>query len=208
MTVDPDRIVWDDRGLVPAVVTDRGRVLMLAWMNREALEATLATGLVHFWSRSRQRLWRKGETSGNHLRLVEVTPDCDGDTLLVEARPAGPVCHTGTDTCFGDRSPGFGFLDGLWEVVRSRREDPPAGSYTARLLAGGPDLPLRKLAEETTEVVLAAKDHAAGRGDSERLAEEVADLLYHLLVVLADRDLDPAMVIRILADRAGFSDPS
>lgn len=204
---DPDRVTWDERGLVPAVAHDptTGRVLMVAWMNREALDATLDTGLAHFWSRSRNRLWQKGETSGNHLQVSEVRLDCDGDTLLVEAHPAGPVCHTGTETCFGDTpaAVGFGALDSLWSVISQRKRHRPQGSYTVHLLDHGPDLPARKLIEEAAEVALAAKDHALGNADDRRVAEEIADLLYHLLVLTAERGVDPNLVLRVLADRAG-----
>ncbi len=193
-------------GLVPAVVTDArtGRVLMVAYMNAEAWEATRRTGEVHFFSRSRGELWRKGETSGNTLAVVDLRLDCDADTVLVTARPAGPVCHTGSDTCFDDGPLGEGFasLEGLWATITSRRETRPPGSYTVRLLDGGPDLPARKVVEEATEVLMAAKDHAAGAADDRRLAEEMADLVYHLLVVCAERGVSPALLLDVLAERA------
>lgn len=201
MTIEP---VWDDRGLVAAVVQDAetARVLMLGWMNTEALDRTRETGRVTFWSRSRGELWEKGTTSGHWLELVSVEADCDGDALLVRAVPHGPTCHTGTATCWGDQpTRGFAGLDRLWEVISRRAQERPPDSYTTRLLSQGPEGPGRKVVEEATEVLLAAKDHAAGAADDRRLAEEAADLVYHLLVVLAERDVDPAAVLSVLAER-------
>jgi phosphoribosyl-ATP pyrophosphohydrolase/phosphoribosyl-AMP cyclohydrolase len=193
-------------GLVPAVVQDAAslRVLMVGYMNAEAFEATSSTGQVHFWSRSRQELWRKGETSGNVLDVEEVRLDCDDDTVLVLARPAGPVCHTGSYTCFDDGGPSQGFarLESLWETIEDRISRRPEGSYTARLADEGPDLAARKLVEEATEVLIAAKDHHQGDADDRRLAEELADTLYHLLVVAAERGVDASAVLDILAERA------
>lgn len=215
-------------GLVPAVVQDiaDGRVLMVAWMDAEALEATRRTGEVHFHSRSRGRLWRKGETSGNVLRLVSLDVDCDADALLVTAEPAGPTCHRGTRSCFDAdggangnlddsargtgapaerRSQGFAWLETLWATIAARAAERPAGSYTTSLLDGGVDAVARKVAEEATEVVLAAKDDAAPGADRSvtggRLAEETADLLYHALVLLAERDRLPAEVVEVLRTR-------
>lgn len=194
-----------DTELVPAVVQDpdSGRVLMLAWMNAEAYERTLQSGHVTFWSRSRQELWTKGETSGNRLLFSSADWDCDVDTLLVMARPTGPVCHTGSTTCFATAplGPGFGRLDELWAVIADRAEKRPAGSYTTSLLSAGPEGPGRKVTEEAVEVLLAAKDHASGHADDRRLAEEVADLIYHAMVLLAERDIDPALVMDVLAER-------
>lgn len=203
----PDRSPrFDDSGLVPAVVTDArtGRVLMLGYMDAAAWEATRRTGEVHFFSRSRGTLWRKGETSGNTLAVVDVRLDCDEDTVLVVARPAGPTCHTGTDTCFDDGPLGEGFasLESLWATIAGRADTRPAGSYTVRLLDAGPDLPARKVVEEATEVLMAAKDHAVGAADDRRLAEEMADLVYHLLVVCAERGVSPSLVLDVLAERA------
>ena len=155
---------------MPAVVQDAadGRVLMLAYMDAEALSATLETGEVHFHSRSRDRLWRKGETSGNVLRLLDLAVDCDGDALLVTADPAGPTCHRGTRSCFDpsgvDRpsaaTQGFAWLETLWSTIQARATERPAGSYTTTLLDGGVDAVGRKVTEEATEVLLAAKDDA------------------------------------------------
>lgn len=192
----------DGQGLVPAIVQDLdGNVRMLAHMNREAFESTCASGRVTFWSRSRSELWTKGDTSGNWLALESIVADCDGDALLVRATPAGPTCHTGSDTCFGPVPPGFGFLTTLWSVISDRAAERPVGSYTTSLLEGGPDLTGRKVVEEATEVLVAAKNHAAGLDDDLRLAEEAGDLLYHLLVTLAERDIDPGLVMEVLRDR-------
>ena len=194
-----------DAELVPAIVQDpdSGRVLMLAWMNADAYRLTHESGLVTFWSRSRTILWQKGESSGNQLEFVSARWDCDSDTLLVVARPTGPVCHTGSVTCFDDEPLGAGFarLDGLWEVITDRALHRPAGSYTTTLLDKGPEGPGRKITEEAVEVLLAAKDHAGGIADDRRVAEEVADLLYHTLVVLAERGIEPAAVLEVLEER-------
>jgi phosphoribosyl-ATP pyrophosphohydrolase/phosphoribosyl-AMP cyclohydrolase len=165
-----------------AIVQDAssGRVLMLAWMDDEALRLTRETGLAHFWSRSRGRLWKKGETSGNTLSVVELRDDCDGDALLVRVQPAGPACHTGSLSCFAPW---------LWRRVADRAQARPEGSYVAELLAGGPAACAQKLGEEGVEAALAA----AGESD-ERLVSELADLWFASYVVLASRGLDPAAV--------------
>ncbi len=201
--IDPDAVAYDASGLAPAVVQDvaTGQVLMVAYMNREALAATLDTGQVHFWSRSREELWRKGATSGNTMEVVAVAADCDRDALLVTVRPAGPACHTGAVSCFtDDPRQGFAGLEALWDVIALRAAERPPGSYTAELLAGGVDAAGRMVLEEAGEVLLAAKDHAAG-GPADRVVEEAADLLYHVLVLLAERDIDPAAVLDELARR-------
>ncbi len=201
--VIPDSLAFDEAGLLPVVVQDRasGDVLMVAWANAEALAKTAETGLAHFWSRSRESLWRKGETSGNGLRVVEVRADCDGDTLLLVVDPEGPACHTGARTCFGETSPtAAGMLEELARVIAERAEAPPEESYTARLLSKGPDQVLKKIGEEATEVVL------AGRVQSdERLAEETADLFYHLLVALHQRKVPLARVMDELRRRRSSS---
>jgi phosphoribosyl-ATP pyrophosphohydrolase/phosphoribosyl-AMP cyclohydrolase len=204
-------------GLVPAVIQDRidGRVVMVAYMDAEALAATVSTGEVHFHSRSRDRLWRKGETSGNVLRLVALATDCDGDALLVTVDAVGPTCHRGTRSCFDEEgasaersSQGFAWLETLWTTIAARAETRPEGSYTAGLIAGGVDAVGRKVTEEATEVLLAAKDDAAAEGlgtdrSSTRaaLAGEAGDLLYHALVLLAERGVLPAAVIETLRSR-------
>jgi phosphoribosyl-ATP pyrophosphohydrolase/phosphoribosyl-AMP cyclohydrolase len=224
-------------GLAPAVVQDAadGRVLMLAWMDAEALAATLETGEVHFHSRSRDRLWRKGETSGNVLRLRSLATDCDSDAILVTAEPAGPTCHRGTRSCFDDdrgviadepglarestsvaddrgvikpASQDFAWLETLWTTIAFRASERPERSYTTRLLDGGVNAIGRKVMEEATEVLLAAKDDAAVEATAApreatraALSGEVADLLYHALVLLAERDVPPGDVIAVLRSR-------
>jgi phosphoribosyl-ATP pyrophosphohydrolase/phosphoribosyl-AMP cyclohydrolase len=199
-------------GLAPAIVQDAtdGRVLMLAWMDAEAVAATVATGDVHFHSRSRDRLWRKGETSGHVLRVVSIDADCDQDALLVTADPVGPTCHRGTRSCFDPEdataepaSQGFAWLETLWSTIAQRAAERPAGSYTTSLLDGGVDATGRKVTEEATEVLIAAKDDATGSTSATReaLAGETADLLYHALVLLAERGLPPAEVIASLRAR-------
>jgi phosphoribosyl-AMP cyclohydrolase / phosphoribosyl-ATP pyrophosphohydrolase len=208
---------WGPNGLVPAIVQDAGdgQVLMLAWMDIEALQATFDTGDVHFHSRSRNGLWRKGETSGNVLHLRDLKLDCDGDALLLQVDPHGPTCHRGTRSCFDDEGAAgdplrqdFAWLETLWRTIAARGTDRPAGSYTASLLEGGVDAVARKVTEEATEVLLAAKNDAtaAERGsdrDATRaaLAREAADLIYHGLVLLAERDLEPSAVIEVLRAR-------
>lgn len=206
-----DELKFDDHGLLPVVVQDvaTGAVLMLAWANREAVERTLATGQVWFWSRSRQSLWHKGETSGNTLKVVEVLPDCDGDTLLIRALPAGPACHRGTRTCF-EPNPARLELGWLAEILKARAGASPEESYTARLLAGGIERVAQKVGEEGVETALAAVSLIA-RGEDEKQLErrsalvgEAADLLYHLLVLLQASDVEPEEVVRELARRHGF----
>lgn len=201
MAVDIETLKWDDRGLVPAIVQDASsrEILMLAYMNRSALAATLETGEVHFWSRSREELWRKGATSGNTLSLVSIVEDCDSDALLIVADPQGPTCHTGTYSCFGEKRAGG--MSGLWATIRQRVDEMPDGSYTASLVSAGTDEVARKVVEEASEVVIAAKNHQFG-GDRQRVIEESADLLYHLLVLLAERDIDLTEVETELDNRS------
>jgi phosphoribosyl-ATP pyrophosphohydrolase/phosphoribosyl-AMP cyclohydrolase len=198
-SLDPATLAWDKMdGVLPAVVQDArtDQLLMLGYMNRAALEATLADGLVTFFSRSKQRLWRKGETSGNWLRLVSIAADCDSDALLVRAHPAGPTCHLGTDSCFGEEPGGAGWLGRLEQIVEARAQVDPSDSYTARLLADGPAKAAQKVGEEGVEVALAAVSR-----DRDGLAEEAADLLFHLLVTLRSRDLALGEVIGVLRRR-------
>lgn len=205
-TLDIDTLKWDTAGLIPAIVQDRitRQVLMLGYMDLQALEATRATGFVHFHSRSRNELWKKGETSGNLLTLVDIAIDCDSDALLVTADPAGPTCHTGNTTCWdsepGVREQGFADLEDLWKTITDRASTPTDTSYTATLLAD-PDLAVRKVTEEAVEVLMAARDHRRGEASNERLAEEMADLVYHLLVVCAERDVSPDEFLSVLRSR-------
>ncbi len=198
--LDPSTLTYDDRGLLPVVVQDEasGAVLMVAWADREAVERTLATGQAHFWSRSRRRLWKKGETSGNTLEVVEVLADCDRDTLLVRARPAGPACHRGTRTCF-EPNPARLELGWLWRVLEDRREAAPEASYTARLLAKGLPRVAQKVGEEAVETVIAGLDPSPD--GEEAVVAEASDLLYHLLVLLLARGVAPERLAAELEKR-------
>lgn len=192
-----ETLAWDKQdGLLPAVVQDADtlRVLMLGYMDRAALQATLDTGRVTFYSRSRQRLWTKGETSGNHLALVTIEADCDADTLLVQARPRGPTCHLGRDSCFA-RAPSA-FTAELDALIADRQRRLPAGSYTTRLFESGVRRIAQKVGEEGVETALAAVAQ-----DDDALLGEAGDLLYHLLVLLRSRGLGLRDVESLLAQR-------
>jgi phosphoribosyl-AMP cyclohydrolase / phosphoribosyl-ATP pyrophosphohydrolase len=204
-----EQIRFDERGLVPVIAQDAntGAVLTLAYANREALEKTLETGEAHYYSRSRKELWRKGATSGNTQRVVEVLLDCDEDALLYKLLPSGPACHTGEDSCFYTTlagteakevsAPGFGaILEKLAGTIAARHREMPEGSYTAELIRRGTPRVAQKVGEEAVEVVVAALR-------DERLAEEAADLLYHLLVLLEERGVGIGEVARVLRDRHG-----
>ena len=174
-------------GLVPAIIQDQrtGKVLMLGYMNEESLAQTKATGLVTFFSRSKNRLWTKGETSGNTLRVVDILTDCDADTLLIKATPAGPTCHTGSDTCFGEENTeDILFLKHLQNFIEQRRATMPEGSYTTSLFTAGINRMAQKVGEEAVETVIEATN-----GTPEKLVEEAADLLYHLTVLLTAKGL-------------------
>jgi phosphoribosyl-ATP pyrophosphohydrolase/phosphoribosyl-AMP cyclohydrolase len=238
--LDPATVRWDAAGLVVGVVQDvaDGRVLMVGWLDVEALAATLGTGDVHFHSRSRGRLWRKGESSGHVLRLRSLALDCDGDALLIGAEPVGPTCHRDTRSCFDpdalsravpgaaavqgtavvglaapDPAPdpqGFGWLESLWATIADRAVTRAHGSYTVRLLDGGVDLAGRKVTEEATEVLLAAKNDATAEATGAERAEtrallagEAGDLVYHALVLLAERGMEPRAVLEVLRGRHG-----
>ena len=203
-----DKIAWDDRGLVAAVVQDArsGEVLTVAWMNRESLTKTLSTGETWFWSRSRQELWHKGETSGNTQRVVGIGLDCDADALVVQVEPAGPACHTGARSCFFedvDGGPALrppdrhgAILAELRAVIAARHAERPEGSYTTKLFADGVGKIAQKVGEEASETIVAALSE-----DDDHLAAEVADLLYHLVVLLQARGLDADAVAAKLEDR-------
>lgn len=188
MTIDFDKM----GGLVPAIIQDveTRNVLMLGFMNEEAYEKTLQTGKVTFWSRTRQTLWTKGETSGNFLQLVSMAVDCDNDTLLVKVIPHGPTCHTGTDTCWGEEntpvSPAnsLQFLSELQDFIEKRHEEMPEGSYTTRLFRDGVNKMAQKVGEEALETVIEATN-----GTNEKLVYEASDMLYHLLVLLTSKGL-------------------
>ena len=189
---------FDAAGLIPAIVQDaRTReILTLAYMNREALQLTLERRETHFWSRSRQKLWRKGETSGNFQRVRNVRLDCDNDAVLVEVEPAGPACHTGAYSCFGVTPAIEGVLQELYSVIEERKEKRPDGSYTTYLFDSGLDKILKKVGEEATETIVAAKNEDAGR-----LTSETSDLIYHLLVLLVERGVGLDEIARELRGR-------
>jgi phosphoribosyl-ATP pyrophosphohydrolase/phosphoribosyl-AMP cyclohydrolase len=197
-------IHWDNDGLVPVIVQDAqtGQVLMLAYANAEAVDRTVQTGEAHFWSRSRQELWRKGAVSGNTQRIVEIWVDCDGDALLYRALPAGPACHTGHRSCFYRTLSGTTVVEEppvltrLETIIADRRDHPREGSYTAKLFAAGENEIAKKVGEEAIEVVVAAKGETG-----ERLVYELADLVYHILVLLSGRGLSWADVEAELARR-------
>lgn len=175
-------------GLVPAIIQDATtrKVLMLGYMSQESLKKTTDTGLVTFYSRSRQELWTKGETSGNYLKLVDIKVDCDNDTLLIQAKPEGPVCHTGSDTCWGDTNEAspLTFLTQLQDFIEKRYEEMPEGSYTTSLFRDGLNRMAQKVGEEALELVIEATN-----GTEERMIYEGADMLYHLIVLLTSKGL-------------------
>ncbi len=199
--MDDTEVAFDERGLVPCVVQDwdTGEVLTLAYMNAEALRRTRETGEMHFWSRSRQELWHKGATSGNTQALRAIRYDCDADTLLALVRPAGPACHTGERTCFhrGDLDPEapFAALPALERTIAARADTRPGGSYTVELLAD-PARAGEKVQEEAEEVVRAVREES-----DERVAEEAADVIYHLAVLLRGRQMSLADAGRVLDGR-------
>jgi len=199
-----DNLAWEKmNGLIPAIVQEAfdGRVLMQGYMNKDALQVTLESGQVTFWSRSRQQLWTKGETSGHILDLVDIHPDCDSDCLLIRARQEGPTCHLGLDTCFdvdGKVIPELAFLADLERVIEKRDKERPRDSYTTQLLESGVKRIAQKVGEEGVETALAA---AAG-GDDEVLNES-ADLIYHLMVLLRSRKLELGSLVEVLKVRHG-----
>jgi phosphoribosyl-AMP cyclohydrolase / phosphoribosyl-ATP pyrophosphohydrolase len=212
MPVDFSVLQFNEQGLIPAIVQDiaTGQVLMLAYMNREALEQTLATGLVHYWSRSRAKLWQKGETSGHIQHLREIRYDCDADTLLVIVEQEGVACHTGELSCFFQRFSeplepmplpvSEGLLHQIYAVVQERKRRAPQESYVASLMARGQDHMLKKVMEETAEVIMASKD-----GRPEAIVYEMADLWFHAIVALGWHDISPQRVLQELQRRFGKS---
>jgi len=186
-------------GLVPAIVQDSktNKVLMLGYMNDEAYEKTKTGGKATFFSRSKNRLWTKGETSGNYLIVEKILVDCDNDTLLIKAKPEGPTCHAGDDTCFKeDNTVKENFLEHLEKVIQDRKENPSENSYTSSLFKEGINKIAQKVGEEATEVVIDAVSN-----NKERLKEESADLLYHLLVLLTEKEISLSEVISVLENR-------
>jgi len=206
-----EKLTFDAQGLIPAVVQDwrDGTVLMLAFMNQEALLKTIETKSVHFWSRSRQTLWKKGETSGHTLHLKDLFLDCDGDAVLVKVEPVGPTCHTGERACFFSRLDSLetktaeswgGILDRLYQMIQERKRRPSSESYTSTLLESGVDHILKKVVEEAGEVAIAGKG-----GKKDEIVYETADLLFHTLVALGYHNVAPQEVYQELATRFGKS---
>jgi len=198
-----DELKLDERGLIPAVVQDwrSGEVLTLAYMNRESLEISLREGRTCFWSRSRQELWRKGETSGNTQEIVDIIADCDRDSLVVKVKKAGPACHLGNESCFVDRVWESDTLrdfspDQLYKLIQGRQTDPKEGSYTSYLFDKGIDKILKKVGEETTEVIVAGKG-----GEKDETVYEIADLYYHVMVLMVQMGITPEEVLSELAKR-------
>ena len=198
-----EEIKFDSSGLIPAVVVDymNGRVLTLAYMNRQSLEISMAEGRTCFWSRSRQKLWRKGEESGNIQEIISITADCDRDALLIQVKKAGPACHLGNESCFVDMlldtetAESFS-LNGLYELISRRKTQPQEGSYTTYLFEKGQDKILKKIGEESTEVIIAAKG-----GDKAETVYEISDLLYHLMVMMVEMGISNEEIISELASR-------
>ncbi len=210
MNSETDNIKWDSSGLVAGVVqhAGTGEVRMVGYLSPESLALTMETGFVHFFSRSRQRLWKKGETSGNVLEVVDITTDCDGDVLLIRAIPHGPTCHTGAESCFFSEpiyrniyasvSPSSGVVDEVAAVIATRKVEMPEGSYTSYLFSEGIDKISKKIGEESAEVIVAAKN-----GEPAPLAQEASDLIYHLLVMLSAMDVPVEDVWQVLSQRRG-----
>ena len=201
--IDMNELKFDERGLIPAIVVDAvsKRVLTLAYMNRESLQISMEKELTCFWSRSRQELWLKGETSGNYQHIVSITADCDKDALVVMVEPDGPACHLGTKSCFENplwqsESRSEFSLEGLMALLKGRKEEKPEGSYTTYLFEKGIDKILKKVGEETTEVIIAAKAE-----DRRETVYEIADLAYHVMVLMTEQGISLEDVHRELASR-------
>ena len=198
-----DELKFDEKGLIPAIVVDAsgGRVLTLAYMNRESLKISIREGRTCFWSRSRQELWRKGETSGNVQHIVDITADCDRDALVVRVNKDGPACHLGTDSCFNDKvfvgetAEPFS-VKGLYALLEGRRDSLPEGSYTTYLFQKGMDKILKKVGEECTEVIIAGK-----AGDKRETIYEIGDLMYHVMVLMVEIGISVDDVMSELASR-------
>ncbi len=201
--INIDELKFDQRGLIPAIVVDAGskKVLTLAYMNRESLEISIREGRTCFWSRSRQELWRKGETSGNVQRIVDITADCDRDALVVRVNKDGPACHLGTDSCFNDtvfagNEPAPFSVEGLYSLLMGRKAELPEGSYTTYLFQKGLDKILKKVGEESTEVIIAGKAQ-----DKAETVYEIADLMYHVMVLMVELGIPVEDVMAELASR-------
>lgn len=188
-----------DGGLLPAIIVDHrtNQVLMLGFMNHEALKVTLKTTKVTFYSRTKERLWTKGETSGNYLKLVSIKSDCDNDTLLISAEPIGPTCHTGEYSCFGEaQNQNISWLLSLFNLIKERKSSLPEGSYTTKLFTSGENRIIQKVGEEAIETVIAAKNN-----DKNEIVNEVSDLLYHLFVMLAEKGIELTEIANNLKER-------
>ena len=202
-----EELKFDANGLIPAVVVDAvtKRVLTLAYMNEESLRISMEKGLTCFWSRSRQELWLKGETSGNYQHIVSITADCDRDALVVAVEPDGPACHLGTESCFeypvwkSEELKEFSY-EGLMELIKGRKTDPKEGSYTTYLFEKGLDKILKKVGEESTEVIIAAKSEADAESKAETIYE-IADLAYHVMVLMTEEGISLEDIHRELASR-------
>lgn len=198
-----DQLKFDEKGLIPTVIVEAGthQLLMVAYMNRESLKISMETGKTCFWSRSRQELWTKGETSGNYQHIVSITADCDLDTLKVVVEKDGPACHTGAETCFfnpvyqSEEKSDF-TMDALMELIRGRKTNPQEGSYTTYLFRKGLDKILKKIGEESTEVIIAAKDN-----DPKETIYEISDLVYHVMVMMIQQGISLEDIRRELASR-------
>lgn len=198
-----EQLKFDEKGLIPAIIQDgkTKEVLTLAYMNRESLEKSLETKETWFYSRSRQELWHKGETSGHTQKILQIKYDCDKDALVVLVKPAGPACHKGTTSCFtetlmGEEQPNYQILQKLEEIIHQREKERPEGAYTTYLFEKGVDKILKKVGEEASEVIIAAKNR-----DPEELKWEAADLIYHLLVLLEEQKLPFQEVLNVLMER-------
>ena len=201
--IDMEKLKFDEKGLIPAIVVDgkSGQVLTLAYMNRESLEISIKEERTCFWSRSRQELWRKGETSGAVQHIIDITADCDYDALVIRVNKDGPACHTGAESCFhnplfeSEENTAFS-LEGLMDMLRGRKESPKEGSYTSYLFDKGIDKILKKVGEESTEVIIAAK-----AGDKRETIYEVADLMYHVMVMMVEMGISTQDILAELASR-------
>ncbi len=201
--INIDELVFDEKGLIPAIVVDdkTNKVLTLAYMNRESLKISMDKNLTCFWSRSRQTLWTKGETSGNYQHIVSITADCDKDSLIVRVNPDGPACHMNTTSCFeypvyeNEESKSFSY-ESLFELIRGRKTNPKEGSYTTYLFEKGLDKILKKVGEESTEVIIAGKAE-----DKKETIYEISDLIYHLMVLMINNGIEIDDISKELASR-------
>ncbi len=201
--IDISKLKFDEKGLIPAIVIDAatGKVLTLAYMNEESLKISLEKKLTCFWSRSRQELWLKGETSGNYQHIIKIVADCDSDALLVYVKKDGPACHTGSESCFNDivfesDEEGVFSPEALFEMIKGRKTEKKEGSYTTYLFEKGIDKILKKVGEECTEVIIASKDN-----DRKETIYEIADLYYHVMVMMVEMGIDVDEVLKELASR-------